>query len=310
MPILLEGTRVRDEILSELRPRVERMKKERGRPPGLAVVLVGEDPASQIYVRNKVKACHDTGIYSEEIKPPSTMTTAELLKVVDGLNQRDDIDGILVQMPLPKQIDSRAVLEAISPTKDSDGFHPYNVGSLVANMPGPRACTPFGVMEILRRYKIPVDGRHAVVVGRSDIVGKPQALLLLHANATVTICHSKTPDLPDICRRADILVAAIGRPAFVRKDFIKPGATVIDVGINRVTDEQQVKEMLAAGGAEAERRMAIYRKSGAIVVGDVHPLEMEHASAYTPVPGGVGPLTIAMLLANTVGLAERRSGLA
>ena len=309
MPILLQGVRVRDEILSELRPRVDRMKQERGRAPGLAVVLVGHDPASEIYVRNKVLACEATGIHSEKITPPATMTTAELLKLVDELNDREDIDGILVQMPLPKQIDSRAVLEAISPKKDSDGFHPYNVGSLVANMPGPRACTPFGVMETLRRYKIPVEGKHAVVVGRSDIVGKPMALLLLHGSATVTICHSKTPDLPETCRRADILVAAIGRPAFVRKNFIKPGATVIDVGINRVTDEKQVKEMLAAGGPEAEKRLATYAKTGAIVVGDVHPLEMEHTSAYTPVPGGVGPLTIAMLLANTVGLAERRLGL-
>jgi methylenetetrahydrofolate dehydrogenase (NADP+)/methenyltetrahydrofolate cyclohydrolase len=310
MPTLLEGIRVRDQILSELRPRVERMKALKGRPPGLAVVLVGEDPASQIYVRNKVKACHDTGIFSDEIKPPATMSTAELLKLVDELNRREEIDGILIQMPLPKQIDSRAVLEAISPAKDSDGFHPFNVGALVANLPGPRACTPFGVMEILRRYNIPVDGKRAVVVGRSDIVGKPMALLLLHANATVTICHSKTPDLAATCREADILVAAIGRPAFVRGTFIKEGATVIDVGINRVADRAEAEKIFAAGGEEAAKRMATFEKTGGVVVGDVHPLEVAHAGAFTPVPGGVGPLTIAMLLANTVGLAERRAGIA
>ena len=262
-----------------------------GRPPGLAVVLVGHDPASEIYVRNKVKACEDLGFYSEKHTPPATISTEELLALIDSLNNREEIDGILVQMPLPKQVDSRRVLVAIRPDKDVDGFHPMNVGNLVANIPGPRPCTPAGIVELLKRYEIPIAGKRAVVVGRSDIVGKPMALLLVHEHATVTICHSKTPDLAGECRRADILVAAIGRPALVTRDFIREGATVIDVGMNRLTPEQQP----AIFGDEPARTL----------IGDVHPVQVaEAAGAYTPVPGGVGPLTIAMLMVNTIRASE------
>jgi len=294
MPRILDGKWVRDQIVMELRPRIERLRS-RGRAPGLAVILAGNDPASEIYVRNKVRTCEELGIFSEKLTPAATSTTAELLDLVDGLNRRPDIDGILVQMPLPPQIDSRRVLHAIAPDKDVDGFHPVSVGHLVANSPGPVACTPAGVMEILRRYEIPVAGRKAVVAGRSDIVGKPMAMLLLHANATVTICHSRTADLAAECRAGDIVVAAIGRPALLRGNFFKPGAVVIDVGINRLTTAEQ---------AEAAGRGAEFARKGTAMVGDVHPLELEHVAAYTPVPGGVGPLTIAMLMSNTVKLAE------
>ena len=309
MPTLLNGNRIRDEILSELTPRVERCIAEAGRPPGLAVVLVGSDPASQIYVRNKVKACQALGLHSVEFTPPPSITTEELLGIVGKLNYDPAVDGILVQMPLPPQVDSRRILEAISPEKDADGFHPISVGRLVANLPAPRACTPAGVMEILRRQGIDVAGKHAVVIGRSDIVGKPMALLLLHANATVTICHSKTPDLAATCARADILVAAIGKPGFVRREFIKPGATVIDVGINRLSYRAEL-EFLYSDAPDYKERLAEFERKNSALIGDVHPLEVAAAGAYTPVPGGVGPLTIAMLMSNTVGLAERRLNLA
>jgi len=277
---ILDGKWVRDQILAELKPRIERMKAAH-RPPGLAVILVGHDPASEIYVRSKIKTCGDLGIYSEKVTPPETISTEDLLGIIEGLNQRNEIDGILVQAPLPKQIDKRSILLGVSPDKDVDGFHPLNVGCLVADIPAPRACTPAGILELLRRYEIPIAGKNAVVVGRSDIVGKPMALLLLHQHATVTICHSKTANLPGECRRADILVGAIGKPALLTRDFIKPGATVIDVGQNRGPD-------------------------GKGLVGDVDPEAMkELSSAYTPVPGGVGPLTIAMLMSNTVQAAEQ-----
>ena len=276
---ILDGKWVRDQIIAELKPRIDRLKQTH-RPPGLAVVLVGHDPASEIYVRSKIKTCGELGIYSEKVTPPDTLSTEDLLGIVEGLNQRDEIDGILVQMPVPPQIDKQRVLVSVRPDKDVDGFHPVNVGNLVANSPGPRPCTPAGIMEMLRRYEIPVSGKNAVVVGRSDIVGKPMALLLLHQNATVTICHSKTADLPEVCRRAGILVAAMGKPAFLTADFIQPGATVIDVGMNRKEDGK--------------------------LVGDVDPEAMRQISgAYTPVPGGVGPLTIAMLMSNTVRAAEK-----
>jgi methylenetetrahydrofolate dehydrogenase (NADP+)/methenyltetrahydrofolate cyclohydrolase len=298
MAQILDGIAVRNEILARLKPRIQKLR----RPPGLAVVLVGHNPASEVYVRNKIKACGELGMYSDKLTPPESVTTEELLKVIGELNHRCDIDGILVQMPLPKQVDARRILEAVAPEKDADGFHPTNVGHLVAGRPGPRACTPAGVMELLKYYKIPVAGRRAVVVGRSDIVGKPQALMLLHESATVTICHSRTANLPEECRRADILIAAIGRPAFVTADFIRPGATVIDVGINRITT---AAEAAAAGKAEE------FARKGSVLVGDVHPLDAGRvAGAYTPVPGGVGPLTIAMLMANTVALAERRQSAA
>jgi methylenetetrahydrofolate dehydrogenase (NADP+)/methenyltetrahydrofolate cyclohydrolase len=296
MPRLLDGKLVRDQILAELRPRVAPLP----RPPGLAVVLVGNNPASEIYVRNKVKTCEELGIYSEKHTPAASITTGELLELIAGLNARPEIDGILVQMPLPAQVDARQVLIAIDPAKDVDGFHPYNVGNLVSGNPGPRACTPAGIMELLRRNDIPVAGKSAVVVGRSDIVGKPMALLLLHAHATVTICHSKTADLAAECQRADILVAAIGKPALIRGNFIKPGATVIDVGMNRLDSAEAVAAIFPGNDAkEAE-----FVRKGSLLLGDVHPLEVEHAGAVTPVPGGVGPLTIAMLMANTVAAAE------
>lgn len=304
MAKLLDGKWVRGEILKDLAPRLERLKTE-ARPPGLAVVLVGENPASAVYVRNKVQACQELGIYSEKLTPPATVTTAEMREIVSGLNARPEIDGILVQMPLPPQVDTQAVLETISPVKDVDGFHPLNLGTLVSNRPGPRPCTPSGIMELLRRYEIPVQGRRAVVLGRSDIVGKPMALLLLHAHATVTLCHSRTKELDEECRRADILVAAIGRPGLVRGDWIRAGAVVVDVGINRVSERTLALDFFRDDPA----RQAAFDKSGSSLVGDVHPAEVGHAAAYTPVPGGVGPLTIAMLMANTVAIAERRLGL-
>jgi methylenetetrahydrofolate dehydrogenase (NADP+) / methenyltetrahydrofolate cyclohydrolase len=275
-PLILDGKWVRDQILAELKPRVEKLTASH-RPPGLAVILVGNDPGSEIYVRLKIKTCEELGIYSEKITLPDSVSTGELLGIIEGLNQRPEI---LVQTPLPRQVDKDRVLRSLRPDKDVDGFHPLNVGALVENLPGPRACTPIGIMEMLRRYNIPISGRHAVVVGRSDIVGKPMALLLLHANATVTICHSKTSNLMEECRRADILVAAIGRAHLITRDFIKPGAIIVDVGMNRKADGK------LAGDVDPEGAKAL-------------------ASAYTPVPGGVGPLTIAMLMANTVEIAEQ-----
>jgi len=303
MAQVLDGNRIRDQIYQELKPRIDALAAS-GRRPGLAVILAGENPASEIYVRNKVKACESLGIYSEKLTPPESVTTGELLALVNELNGRPEIDGILVQMPLPKQVDSKKVLLAVAPEKDVDGFHPMSVGMLVTGRPGPRPCTPSGIIEILKRSGIPIAGREAVVVGRSDIVGKPMAMLLLHEHATVTICHSKTADLPGVCRRADILVAAMGRPAFVTGDFIRPGATVIDVGINRIADRAQAAAIFRGDPA----KLADFDRKGSLLVGDVHPLDIaEKAGAYTPVPGGVGPLTIAMLMVNTVEIAERRT---
>jgi len=304
MPRILDGNRVRDEIKGELKPRIAALAAH-GRPPGLAVVLVGNNPASEIYVRNKIKTCHDLGIYSESITPPDTISTEELLAIVEGLNARVEIDGILVQLPLPPHVDAKRILMAVSPAKDVDGFHPCNVGALVANLPAPRACTPAGIIELLKRGGIPIAGQRAVVVGRSDIVGKPVAMLLLHEHATVTICHSKTPDLKAVCREADILVAAIGRAAMITGEFIKPGATVIDVGTNHVADREKAARIYR----NSAEKMANFDKRGSLLIGDVDPLDvLEKAVAYTPVPGGVGPLTIAMLMVNTVASAERRSG--
>ena len=293
---ILDGTLVRAEILAGLKPRIHRLN----RPPGLAVVLIGHDPASEIYVRGKIKACAELGIHSEKLTPAESLSTDDLLGVIDDLNRRPEIDGILVQMPLPKQIDSRRVLEAVAPDKDADGFHPVNVGHLVAGRPATRACTPAGIIEMLKFYRVPMEGRRAVVVGRSDIVGKPMAIMLLQENATVTICHSRTPNLAEECRRADILVAALGRPAFITGEFIAPGATVIDVGQSRIEDR---------GVAERLGKAEEFARKGYALVGDVNPIEVMHcAAAYTPVPGGVGPLTIAMLMSNTVELAERHQG--
>ena len=301
MSIVLDGKKIRDEILAELKPRIEALKSK-GRPPALAVILVGDNPASQIYVRNKIKACYELGIRSLDTKPPATITTDQLLEIIDGYNKDAAVDGILVQMPLPPQIDPQEILLAVNPAKDADGFHLFNAGSLMANRPAPRACTPAGIIELLKRYQIPIAGKHAVVVGRSEIVGKPMALMLLNENATVTICHSRTRNLSEECRRADILVAAIGKPALLGADSIKPGAVVIDVGMNRVTDESEAERLFA----HESERLANFAKNGNLLVGDIDPRAMrELSSAYTPVPGGVGPLTIAMLMSNTVRLAEQ-----
>jgi len=301
MALILDGNRVRDEILHELKPQVAEIAAS-GRAPGLVVVLAGNNPASEIYVRSKIKACHDLGIYSESITPGESVTTDDLLGIVDSLNAREDIHGILVQLPLPKQADEKRILMAIAPEKDVDGFHPCNAGKLMTGLPAPRACTPAGIIEILKRCGIAIAGKRAVVLGRSDIVGKPVALLLLHENATVTICHSKTPDLPAVCREADILVAAVGRPAMVTAEYLKPGAVVVDVGINRLNIREDV-ERIFRGSVET---LAAFEKRGSVIVGDVDPIAMaEVSSAYTPVPGGVGPLTIAMLMANTVAAARQ-----
>ncbi|MGC2537521.1 MAG: bifunctional 5,10-methylenetetrahydrofolate dehydrogenase/5,10-methenyltetrahydrofolate cyclohydrolase [Candidatus Sulfotelmatobacter sp.] len=300
---ILDGTSIANEIRSEVAAEVKKMAAA-GVRPGLAVVLVGHNPASEIYVRGKVKACEDVGVYSEEHTPPETATTAELLALVDDLNRRDEIDGILVQLPLPLQVDSKQVLMAVDPAKDVDGFHPVNVGFLSTQRPGLVPCTPAGVIEILKRSQIPVAGQEAVVVGRSDIVGKPAAMLLMNANATVTVCHSKTHDLPGVCRRANILVAAIGRAGMVTRDFVKPGATVIDVGMNKVTDPAEFQRLFAGNS----KREQTFRMKGSTLVGDVHPEVAEVAGALTPVPGGVGPLTIAMLMYNTVKAAKMRRG--
>ena len=301
--IILDGNKIAGEIRAEVASEVKTMKAA-GVRPGLAVVLVGHNPASEVYVRGKVKSSGEVGIYSEQHTPPETVSTEELLELVADLNRRDEIDGILVQLPLPPQVDSKKVLMTVDPAKDVDGFHPMNVGFLSTQRPGLVPCTPAGIIEILKRSKIPIAGQEAVVVGRSDIVGKPTAMLLINGNATVTVCHSKTRDLPGVCRRADILVAAIGRAGMVTREFVKPGATVIDVGMNQVTDRAEF-ERLFAGNAKREET---FRTRGSTLVGDVHPHVAEVAGAITPVPGGVGPLTIAMLMANTVRAEKLRRG--
>ncbi len=303
---ILDGKKIRDEITAELGAEIGELKAA-GITPGLAAVLVGENPASRVYVRNKVKACQSLGLHSERIERPASATTEELLQVVQDLNRRDEIDGILIQLPLPPQVDSKRVLAAVDPAKDVDGFHPINVGHLMGGRPGMVPCTPAGIIEILRRNQIPIAGACAVIIGRSDIVGKPVAMLLLHRHATVTVCHSKTRDLPAVARQGDILVAAMGKPAFVTGDFIQPGATVIDVGINRLTTAEEVRRVFHdPSGALRE-----LSSKGAVLVGDVQPEDVKtNAGAYTPVPGGVGPLTIAMLMVNTVRAARARRGTA
>jgi methylenetetrahydrofolate dehydrogenase (NADP+)/methenyltetrahydrofolate cyclohydrolase len=300
---ILDGNKIAAEIRAEVAAEAKALA-EAGMRPGLAVVLVGHNPASEIYVRGKVKSSEEVGIYSEKHTPPETVTTADLLALVDDLNRRDEIDGILVQLPLPRQVDSKKVLLAVDPAKDVDGFHPMNVGFLSTQRPGLVPCTPGGIMKMLRRSNIAVAGQHAVVVGRSDIVGKPMAMLLLNANATVTVCHSKTRDLPGVCRRADILVAAIGRAGMITRDFVRPGATVIDVGMNKITDRTDFERYFKGN----EKREQAFAKNGSTLVGDVHPEVAEIAGAITPVPGGVGPLTIAMLMSNTVRAAKLRRG--
>jgi len=300
---ILDGNKIASEIRAEVASEVKAMTAA-GMRPGLAVVLVGHNPASEVYVRGKVKSSAEVGIYSEQHTPAETASTKELLELIAQLNGRDEIDGILVQLPLPAQVDAKKVLMAVDPAKDVDGFHPMNVGLLSTQRPGLVPCTPAGIIEILKRSKIPIAGQDAVVVGRSDIVGKPIAMLLINGNATVTVCHSKTRDLPAVCRRADILVAAIGRAGMVTREFVKPGATVIDVGMNQVTDRAEFDRLFAGN----TKREETFRARGSTLVGDVHPHVAEVAGAITPVPGGVGPLTIAMLMANTVRAAKLRRG--
>ena len=300
---LLDGNKIANEIRAEVAAEVRTLSAA-GVRPGLAVILVGNNPASEIYVRGKVKSSEEVGIYSERLTPAENITTDELLELVLELNQREEIDGILVQLPLPPQVDSKKILMAVDPAKDVDGFHPVNVGFLSTQRSGLVPCTPAGIIEILKRSGIPIAGQEAVVVGRSDIVGKPVAMLLINGNATVTVCHSKTRDLPGVCRRADILVAAIGRAGMITRDFVKPRATVIDVGMNKVTDPAEFQRLFA-GNAKREET---FRLKGSTLVGDVHPEVAEVAGAITPVPGGVGPLTIAMLMSNTVKAAKLRRG--
>ena len=300
---IVDGNKIAAEIRAEAAAEVRALAAS-GMRPGLAVVLVGNNPASEVYVRGKVKACEETGIFSEKHTPSANASTEELLKLVADLNRRDEIDGILVQLPLPPQVDSKKVLLAVDPAKDVDGFHPTNIGFLSTQRPGLVPCTPAGIVEMLERSKIKIAAAEAVVVGRSDIVGKPMAMLLLNGNATVTVCHSKTHDLPSVCRRADILIAAIGRAGMITNDFVRPGATVIDVGMNLVTDPAEVSRLFA-GNAKREET---FRSKGSVLVGDVHPEVAEVAGAITPVPGGVGPLTIAMLMSNTVKAAKMRRG--
>jgi len=292
---ILSGNLISNEIYAELAGELAELRAA-GIQPRLAAVLVGGHSASRIYVRNKIAACEKLGLASELESPSASISTDELIEVIAALNRRDEVDGILVQLPLPPQVDAKRVLEAIDPSKDVDGFHPANVGRLVAGRPSFVPCTPAGIMEILRRSDVPIEGAEAVVVGRSDIVGKPTALLLVHANATVTVCHSKTKRLSEVTRRGDIVVAALGRPAMLTPDFIRPGSTVIDVGINRVTDAAEAERLFT----HYPERLAEFRSKGSALVGDVHPDVAQVASALTPVPGGVGPLTVAMLMRNTI----------
>jgi methylenetetrahydrofolate dehydrogenase (NADP+)/methenyltetrahydrofolate cyclohydrolase len=300
---ILDGTKIRDSVFADLASEVQRLGAQ-GIRPGLAAVLVGENPASQLYVKSKIAACEQLGLASWMHTPPASITTDELLRQVHELNTDDAVDGILIQLPLPSHVDTKRVLEAVDPAKDVDGFHPINLGRLVSGRAGLVACTPAGCMEILRRNDIPIEGANAVVLGRSDIVGKPMALLLMHANATVTICHSKTRDLPDVVRRADIVVAAMGKPGFVAADWINPGAAVIDVGTNKVTDAAEAENLLRNFPARLQK----FREKGSVLVGDVHPDAVNTAGALSPVPGGVGPMTIAMLMSNTVKAARLRRG--
>lgn len=304
---LLSGAPVADRIRKEVAGEVARLKSDHNIQPGLVVVRVGDDGASAVYVNSKVKSAEELGIRSEQIPLASDTTEQQLLELITKLNGRDDVDGILVQLPLPSTINSHRVLEAIDPSKDVDGFHPLNVGRLSLGQPALVPCTPVGIIELLERNAIEIRGSRACIVGRSHIVGRPLAQLLLQRDATVTICHSRTKDLPAVTRDADILIAAIGRAAFIRAEHIKQGATVIDVGINKVTDEAQVRALF---GEEAENRLATVAKRGFTIVGDVHPAEARTvAGKLTPVPGGVGPLTVAILMKNTVTAAKLRRDL-
>jgi methylenetetrahydrofolate dehydrogenase (NADP+) / methenyltetrahydrofolate cyclohydrolase len=302
---ILDGAALARQLRLEFQQRIQQFTAAQGRPPGLGIVLVGEDPSSEIYVRNKLKSAAESGLRADVQRLPATASLDQVLASVAALNASPDHDGILVQSPLPPALGKTAeqrVFDAVDPIKDVDGFHPENVGRLVQKRPYLVACTPLGVMELLARSGIVVDGAHAVVVGRSDIVGKPISLLLMHANATVTVCHSRTRNLAALCATADLVVAAIGRPGFITPDFVKPGATVVDVGINRVSDASVVARLFPGGSP----RRADFERRGMLVVGDVHPAVWEVAGAMTPVPGGIGPLTIAMLMGNTLKAAEAR----
>ncbi len=304
MARVLDGNAIAAAIKAEVRDEVDRLSWQ-GIRPGLAAVLVGHVPASEIYVRSKVKTCEALGLFSELITPPETVTTEEMLALIAQLNAREDIDGILIQLPLPAHVNAKLLLEAVSPDKDVDGFHPVNVGRLQTGQPALPPCTAAGIIEILKRSHLQIAGQNAVVVGRSDIVGKPTAILLLAENATVTVCHSRTRDLASFTQRADILVVAIGKPAFVTTEMVKPGSTILDAGINRVTDRVEFDRYFAGDA----RREETFLQKGSTIVGDVLPKAYALAGAYTPVPGGIGPLTIAMLMANTVRAAKLRRGL-
>lgn len=302
---ILDGNAIAKTIKAEVAEEVQELARK-GIQPGLAAVLTGSNPSSHIYVTSKVNTCHQLGIHSEKHELPDETTTEELLQLISWLNSRDEIDGILVQLPLPKQIDTVRVLESVDPAKDVDGFHPFNVGKLVQNRPASVPCTPAGIMELLDRYDISIEGQRAVVLGRSDIVGKPMALLLMHRHATVTICHSRTPHLASLAREADILICAIGRPAMVTADYVKPGAVVVDVGINKLSDRADVERLFG----QDEKRLSELEKKGYTLIGDVNPRSVSEVAGYlTPVPGGVGPLTIAMLMKNTVEATKRRRGI-
>jgi methylenetetrahydrofolate dehydrogenase (NADP+)/methenyltetrahydrofolate cyclohydrolase len=304
MPQILDGAAIAAAIKQDAKQEVEALAAK-GVRPGLAAVLVGNVAASEIYVRNKVQSCAEVGIYSDLITPPATVTTEEMLKLIAKLNARDEIDGILIQLPLPAHVDAKRLLDAIDPEKDADGFHPVNAGRVQSGRPALAPCTPAGIIEMLKRSNIAIAGKHAVVVGRSDIVGKPAAMLLLHENATVTICHSKTQNLAEITRQADILVAAIGKPGFITPEMVKPGATLVDVGINRIHTREEFDRFFKGNA----KREAAFAKRGSVIVGDIDPAAFALSGAYTPVPGGVGLLTVAMLMANTVRAAKLRRGL-
>jgi methylenetetrahydrofolate dehydrogenase (NADP+) / methenyltetrahydrofolate cyclohydrolase len=303
---VLDGQALATRMQEEIKPLVKRFATDHGRPPGLGIVLVGNNPASEVYVRHKIKAGMDVGFRVDLERLPDTATLADTLALVERLNESSAHDGILVQAPLPKVMGADAqqrVFDTIAADKDVDGFGAESVGLLVQNRPKLVACTPAGIIELLDREGIAIGGRHAVVIGRSDIVGKPMALLLLHRDATVTIAHSRTPDLAAIARQADILVAAVGKAGLVRRDFVKPGATVVDVGMNRVTDEATAADLYPSD----HPRFAVFRSKGSLLVGDVHPEVADVAGALTPVPGGVGPLTITMLMMNTLSAARQRT---
>lgn len=304
---LLDGQALSEQIKSEVKAEVIWLSESHNVVPCLAAVRVGDDPASASYVASKIRSSEVVGLRSEHHALRESTSTDELLELVGKLNDRDDVDGILIQLPLPRAIDQTWIIDSIDPAKDVDGFHPVNVGKLVLGRKVLVPCTPAGIVEMLQRYGIAIEGARACIVGRSNIVGRPLAQLLLQRDATVTVCHSRTRDLSDITRQADILVAAMGRAAFIRKEHIKPGATVIDVGINKITDPEKAVELF---GEQAESRIAAIQKRGYTLTGDVHPAEAREVAGYlTPVPGGVGPLTVAMLVRNTALAAKWRRGL-